>query len=201
MPASVSKGTIFKIVSTATGTLTAVASTKKFTRGAGSFVDDGFLVGMTITTTITGNSGTFTITAVSALEITVSETVVDAAAAAKVITAKTAVGKVRSGSDIGMTAGEIDATHLDSDVKEYLKDISDGGSVTLDILEDASDVGQKVARFAQASTSGFACEVAYASGAVDTFTALVLGYKSAFGVGAPLTGSITLKINSLVTRA
>ena len=55
--------------------LTFVNATKKITRASGSFVTDGFIVGNRITTDAALNPGPFTISAVSALEITVNEAV------------------------------------------------------------------------------------------------------------------------------
>lgn len=66
--------------------LTFVASTKKITRGSGSFVTDGFVVGNKITTDAALNPGPFTITNVVALEITVSETVTDEGPVTKTVT-------------------------------------------------------------------------------------------------------------------
>jgi hypothetical protein len=53
------------------------AATKTITRAAGSFVTDGFVVGNRITTDAALNPGPFIITDVSALIITVGETVLD----------------------------------------------------------------------------------------------------------------------------
>ena len=66
--------------------LTFVAATKKITRGSGSFVTDGFVVGNKITTDAALNPGPFTITVVSALEITVSEAVADEGPVTKTVT-------------------------------------------------------------------------------------------------------------------
>ncbi len=66
--------------------LTFVAATKKITRGSGSFVTDGFVVGNKITTDATLNPGPFTISAVSALEITVNEVVADEGPVTKTVT-------------------------------------------------------------------------------------------------------------------
>ncbi|NIS80820.1 MAG: hypothetical protein GTO14_11555, partial [Anaerolineales bacterium] len=64
-------------VSSGAISLTFVAP-NRITRASGSFITDGFVIGNTITTdsAITANQGPFTVTNVTALEITVSETVV-----------------------------------------------------------------------------------------------------------------------------
>lgn len=59
-------------------TLTFAASGKTITASSGSFVTDGYKVGMLLTVAGSGsNNSTFTITAVTATVITVSETIVD----------------------------------------------------------------------------------------------------------------------------
>lgn len=66
------------ITASAGRTLTFAAAGKTITASTGSFVTDGYVVGHKITIAGTNdNDGTFTITAVSALVLTVSETVVD----------------------------------------------------------------------------------------------------------------------------
>ncbi len=52
------------------------ATSKTISRASGSFVTDGFVTGMEITTTSGTNDGPFTLTNVTALVLTVSETVV-----------------------------------------------------------------------------------------------------------------------------
>lgn len=76
-------------------TPTFVAATSKVTRGSGSFVTDGFVVGnkFTVTNTVS-NPGPFTIVSVSALEIVVNEAV---------------IGEVGSGDEV-MTADDELAT-------------------------------------------------------------------------------------------
>ena len=66
--------------------LTFVNATKKITRGSGSFVTDGFVVGNKITTDAALNPGPFTISAVSALEITVNEAVANEGPVTKTVT-------------------------------------------------------------------------------------------------------------------
>jgi hypothetical protein len=66
--------------------LTFTAATKKISRTAGSFVTDGFVTGMKITTDAALNPGPFTIVSAVALEITVSETVTDEGPVTKTVT-------------------------------------------------------------------------------------------------------------------
>lgn len=67
--------------------LTFVASTKKMTRGSGSFITDGFVPGNRFTTDASLNPGPFTIVSVIALEIVVTETVVNEGPVTKTATA------------------------------------------------------------------------------------------------------------------
>ncbi len=71
--------------------ITFVAATKKVTRGAGSFVTDGFEVGDIVTCDAVLNPGPFTVTVVAALEMTFSETVADEGPVTKTLTANKVV--------------------------------------------------------------------------------------------------------------
>jgi len=77
-----------KNIKTNTGaiSITFVSATKKITRGSGSFVTDGFVIGNKITTDAILNPGPFTITNVAALEITVTEAVADEGPVTKTVT-------------------------------------------------------------------------------------------------------------------
>lgn len=84
------------------------SATKKMTRNVGSWVTDGFKVGMTVTVDGTvSNDGTYTASVVTALEMTVVEALVNEAAVASttitgtesVSTWKTALNTITSGKD------------------------------------------------------------------------------------------------------
>ena len=62
------------------------AVAKTITRGSGSFITDGFVIGNKITTDAASNPGPFTITNVTQYVITVSETVADEGPVTKVVT-------------------------------------------------------------------------------------------------------------------
>lgn len=98
-------------------TLNFVATTKKITRAAGSFITDGFVSGNKVTCAgSASNAGPFTIVSVADLEIVVSETVVD-----------------ESGSgDENLTANDELATG-----NGYTQDTKTTGTVT--ITEDTSN--------------------------------------------------------------
>ena len=71
-----------------TGSLSLSATATGFARAAGSFVTDGFLVGMELTASgfvVAGNNGSFVITAVTALALSCANTTVDAAAAGRTL--------------------------------------------------------------------------------------------------------------------
>lgn len=70
--------TATSVTASAGRTLTYDSATKTITASSGNFEDDGFTVGMTLTSSGTNsNNTTFTITAVSALVLTVAEAVAD----------------------------------------------------------------------------------------------------------------------------
>lgn len=77
---------INKTCTTGALAMTFVAATKKITRGSGSFVTDGFTEGTIITTTATLNPGPFTVVTVAALEIVVTETLVNEGPVSKIAT-------------------------------------------------------------------------------------------------------------------
>jgi hypothetical protein len=60
--------------STSAATITFSTAPNLITRSAGSFITDGYVVGQSVITDSTVNPGPFTITAVSALSLTVSQT-------------------------------------------------------------------------------------------------------------------------------
>ena len=89
--------------------ITLAATGKTITRGSGSFITDGFVIGNKITTNATNNPGPFTITDVSALVITVSETVVDEGPVTKTVTSNdeltTNYGYVQNTKTTGIITG------------------------------------------------------------------------------------------------
>jgi hypothetical protein len=68
-----------------TGDMTLVATTTGYTRADGSFVDDGFVVGMTITPTGFAANTVTTVTAVAALTLTTSARAAEAGAAGRAL--------------------------------------------------------------------------------------------------------------------
>lgn len=91
-----------------------VAGTQKITRGSGSFITDGFVIGNRITTDAALNPGPFTISNVAALEITCASGIVDEAGVTKTVTSNdelaTANGYTRDTFTLaGKAVGEDDA--------------------------------------------------------------------------------------------
>jgi hypothetical protein len=106
-----------KNIKTNTGaiSLTFVAATSKMTRGSGSFITDGFVVGNRVTTDATLNPGPFTILTVSALEIVFNEAVVNEGPVTKTATSDdelaTGFGYVQYTKSPTMTFTEDDTNH------------------------------------------------------------------------------------------
>jgi len=105
---------ILKNIQTNSGaiSITFSESAKTITRGSGSFIADGFVIGNQITTNAALNPGPFVITAVEALIITVGETVVDEGPVTKTVTSN---DELADGN--GYTAGgkELTGVSVDED--------------------------------------------------------------------------------------
>jgi hypothetical protein len=100
------------------------AATNTITRASGSFVTDGFVTGRTITVTkSTRNDGTYTLTNVAALVLTVSESLVDETAGTSLAT-----------QDATSTKGVLVFSHREGDEVYYLMDDATViGSLTDDV--------------------------------------------------------------------
>lgn len=89
-------------------------ATKTITRASGSFVTDGFLVGRTIiVTNSTRNNGTYTLTNVAALVLTVAEALVDETVGTSTVT---------SDSAVSAGTGVLVYSHREGDEIYYLMD-------------------------------------------------------------------------------
>jgi hypothetical protein len=100
------------------------AATNTITRASGSFVTDGFVTGRTITVTkSTRNDGTYTLTNVAALVLTVSESLVDETTGTSLVT-----------SEAASTKGVLVFSHREGDEVYYLMDDATViGSLTDDV--------------------------------------------------------------------
>jgi len=187
-------------------TLQFTAATKKIARTTGSFVDDGFTVGSRIYTDQADNLGPFTIAAVSALEITVEEAVVDAGGS-PAITGKVFqdldIGEVFTHDGPGGSAEIIDASHYGSTAREKLLGIPDEGQFTIEMNRIAGDAGQKQLRTNRKAQTLTKFRVIFdeTAGANDEarFEAYVLNFSTSGSVDERQTASVALEISGLVT--
>jgi hypothetical protein len=183
--------------------ITATASPAKFIRAAGSFVTDGFVEGMTFTTTATGNtSTTFTITDVTALEITVTPAPVAVVSPESAsFTLSALVGEMTDFSGLGGSASEIDVTHLGSSAREFVMGLKDSGSLTVELQFEPGDVGQIFLRQRQDVLSvptAFVMRLSDPSSTVIEFDAFVQGFSISGAVDDKVTASVTLRITGVV---
>lgn len=131
------------------GSFAFVATSKTITRSTGSFITDGVLPGQAIETDKVSNPGPFTVVTATATVITVSETVVDAAASAVQLTMFQEVGELRSCDTPSSERDEIEMTHLKSKGKEFKLGLADGGSIAGECNFVTDDPGQKILRVAK----------------------------------------------------
>jgi len=193
------KGVIEKSVS-----VEFVASTKKLIRTTGSWITDGYLVGMDITTTDAANLSVGKATLVTALEMTVDGTVVNAVAGNETVTGKATIGEIKSFNGPGGQASDIDVTTLQSTAKEFRRGLQDEGEISFDVNLDPSDVGQIFCRTARAENvapfgkRSFELVLPDATTTTLEFEAFVKGFSISGGVDAAVTASISLRITGPV---
>jgi len=196
-----SQGTVIKGVLEKTVTTEFVASTKKLVRTTGSWIADGFLVGMAITTSDAGNTTVGAATVVTALEMTVNGTVVDAVAGSETITGKATIGEIKSFNGPGGQSSDIDITTLESTAKEFLQGLQDEGEFSFEANLDPSDPGQifcRAARSAQVQR-GFEVILADTDATTFEFDANVKGFSVSGGVDDVVKAAISLRISGPVT--
>jgi hypothetical protein len=185
-------------------TVTATVSPAQFVRSSGSFVADGFLVGMTFTTNAPGNTNTtFTITAVTATTITVSPApaAINTATSAT-FTLSALIGELTDFNGPGGSASEIDVTHLGSSAREFVMGLKDSGTVTAELQFKPGDVGQVFLRKRQEVLSvptTFILKLSDASNTELTFNAYVQGFSISGAVDDKVTASVTLRVTGDVT--
>lgn len=173
---------------------------KTITATTGSFITDGFLVGMDITTSDGSNATVGKITAVTALVITVGGTVTTVAAASKTVTGSAKIGEVKNFNGPGGQASDIDVTTLESTAKEFLQGLQDEGEISLEVNFDPSDVGQTFCRTARAAQSKNNYRVTLPNTAATKldFAAFCKGFSLAGGVDDVVKGSLTLRVSGAV---
>jgi hypothetical protein len=186
-----------------TVSITATASPAEFVRAAGSFITDGFQVGMTFTTTATGNTTTtFTITGMTATALTVTPAPVAVAAPfSATFTLSALIGEMTDFSGLGGSASEIDVTHLGSSAREFVMGLKDSGSLTVEVQFQPGDVGQIFLRRRQDVLSvptAFILGLSNPTATQVEFNAFVQGFSISGAVDEKVTASVTLRITGVV---
>lgn len=188
------------------------ASTYKIIRATGDFTTD-YSIGMLITTSDTDNLGPYYISAVSALEITVTGDAdgtvavmtTDAVAASFTLTGYKAVGEITDFSGPGGSAAVIDTSSLDSTRREKLMGLPDEGQVTFSMNYVPGNAGQiafRAARSSRAETNFIivlsnATTIALPTN--ETFAGFALEFSKTGAVDDKMTASATIEITGAVT--
>lgn len=180
------------------------ATGKLIKRTTGSFITSGFLAGMELESNDGSNAVLGTITLVEALQLTVTGTVVDVAAASKTLTAKALVGELQNFNGPGGQSSDIDVTTLQSTAKEFRRGLQDEGEISFDLNLDPSDAGQIFCRTARAEVGGAAGLRSFELILPDTaettltFDAFVKGFSISGGVDDVVKASMMLRITGPV---
>jgi len=182
-------------------TATATASSSKFTRSAGSWATDGVKVGMKFTTTTVGNTAdTYTITAATATDLTVTPAPADAASGAADFVIQVPCGEITSIDGPGGSNSEIDVTSMNSTSKEFRNGLRDSGEVSLEMNFVPGDVGQIDLREQQAETNTAGNYVMTLSDDTTlSFSAFVRDFRINGAVDDKVSASCTLRVTGDVT--
>lgn len=183
-----------------------VASSDKITRAAGSWITDGFTVGMAVTTNDgdTANAAGGVITALTATDMTLAASLTDVAAASKIITGRALVGEVKSFQGPGGQAADIDVTSLQSTAKEFRRGLQDEGEISFDVNLVPDDVGQLFCRVARAEVGSpygkrtFEIVLPDDDETTLTFEAFVKGFSISGGVDDVVKAAIALRVTGAV---
>ena len=179
-----------------------VASTKKIIRTSGSFITDGFTVGQRIYTTQADNLGAFTIAAVSALEITVEEAVVNAGGSPAVtaqVLGDLDIGEIFSHDGPGGSAEVIDVSHYKSLAREKRLGIPDEGQFSFEMNRIAGDAGQKEMRRLRLAGELGKFRIVFGTDDEARYDGFVLDFSTSGSVDERQTASTTHEISGLVT--
>jgi hypothetical protein len=174
---------------------------KTITATVGSWIADGFVVGMDITTSDGTNASVGKVTGVTALVLTVNGTVATVAAASKTVTGAAKIGEVKSFNGPGGQASEIDVTTLESTAKEFLMGLQDEGEISMEVNFDPADVGQVFCRNARANQTRNSYRITLPNAAATKldFLAFCKGFSLAGGVDDVVKASLTLRVTGAVT--
>lgn len=96
---------------------------------------------------------------------------------------------------------EYDATHHESDGKEYVTGLKDGGEITLPVVFDGDDAGQAhlLASAGSDIAESFTLKLPDTDKTQMTFDAKVKSFKATAPVQGVLTANLVLRVNGAVT--
>jgi hypothetical protein len=200
-----SQGTAIRGVVAATTSVAFATGPNTITRTVGSWLTDGFAVGMAITSSDGANPTCGTVTAISATVLTVSATLSAVAAASKTVTGKALIGEIKSFNGPGGQAGDIDVTTLESTAKEFRRGLQDEGEISLECNFEPTDPGQIFCRVARAETGSpfgqrnFEIVFPNSPPTTLTFAAFVKGFAISGGVDDVNKLALALRVTGPVT--
>jgi predicted secreted protein len=182
-------------------TVSASSTTSAFVRAAGSWVTDGVKVGMVVSSDDAENVASYTVTAVSATDMTVTPAITaDASAESIIFTFLVPIGEITNFDGPGGTNSEIDVTSMDSTSREFRNGLRDSGEVTLEMNFVPGNVGQVDLRTQQAETNTPGSYVMILSDATEiSFSAFVREFSISGAVDDKVSASVTLRVTGDVT--
>jgi hypothetical protein len=185
-----------------TAAISCTTASADYVRASGSWITDGFKIGMRFTSTDAENPATvFTVTGVTATNLSVTPSpVADGTADNAVFTVQIPIGEITSFDGPGGTNSEIDITSLNSTSREFRNGLRDSGEVTLEMNFVPGNVGQVDLRTQQANTNTPGTYVMTLSTAQTiTFSAFVREFSISGSVDDKVSASVTLRVTGNVT--
>lgn len=173
----------------------------KIVRAAGDWTTV-FAVGDILFTADGTNPGPFIVTAVTALDLTVTGDVATNAVAAEVtITGYRHLGEVTDFDGPGGSASVIDTTSLDSVAKEKLVGLPDEGQITFSLNFVPGNRGQVAFRQARRSRAetGFALVFSDTAATVARFQGFAMEWSVSGAVDDKVSASATIEITGAVS--
>lgn len=181
------------------------AATSKIIRGTGDWTGT-YKVGMIVTTSDTDNPGPFTITALTATDMTVSGVLTtDAVAASFTITGYLPIGEVTDFTGPGGSASVIDVSSLDSTRKEKRMGLPDEGQISFNLNFVPGNEGQLAFREARSTRDEtnfilvFSDGTSTAEATTATFAGFAMEFSISGGVDDKVSGSAVVEITGVVT--
>lgn len=194
-------------------TVAASAITCSAATGVLDFTNLGFTTNMMIQLSGTANTAIYALKSVAASVLTIWGAFPSTGALASGViitgTSMLEIGEVTDHNGPGGQAAVIDMTHYQSTAKEKKIGLRDEGQLSLSILYNATDAGQKQCRDDRANRREAIYNIIYTDTSIgssrypsyDTFKGYCLGFTKSGAVDDKLSGSIVIEINGPVMES